>query len=105
MGGQQPVAGRGLAEGVQSGGVALVDDGVLARGEQCQREAGVRLGRVRQPPGVRTLAVPGSLHVKTALSARLTSSVRDISVASVAASADLSAFGERLAARLDGLLP
>ncbi|CAM5335521.1 IucA/IucC family siderophore biosynthesis protein OS=Streptomyces tendae OX=1932 GN=GUR47_30780 PE=3 SV=1 [Streptomyces tendae] len=53
---------------------------------------------------LRTLAVPGSLHVKTALSARLTSSVRDISVASVAASADLSAFGERLAARLDGLL-
>ncbi|MFG3105256.1 IucA/IucC family protein [Streptomyces tendae] len=53
---------------------------------------------------LRTLAVPGSMHIKTALSARLTSSVRDISVASVAASADLSAFGERLAARLDGLL-
>jgi siderophore synthetase component len=53
---------------------------------------------------LRTLALPGPVHVKTALSARLTSSVRDISVASVAASADLSAFGERLAGRLDGLL-
>lgn len=57
---------------------------------------------------LRTLAVPGALsgptHVKTALSARLTSSVRDISVASIAVSADLSSFGERLAARLDGLL-
>ncbi|MGW8062475.1 IucA/IucC family protein [Streptomyces ziwulingensis] len=53
---------------------------------------------------LRTLAVPGGPHVKTALSARLTSSVRDISVASVAASADLSAFGEELAARTDGLL-
>ncbi|GAA2443113.1 IucA/IucC family protein [Streptomyces glaucus] len=53
---------------------------------------------------LRTLAVPGGPHVKTALSARLTSSVRDISVASVAASATLSAFGEALAARTDGLL-
>ncbi|MFV0132903.1 IucA/IucC family protein [Streptomyces sp. HMX87] len=53
---------------------------------------------------LRTLAVPGGPHVKTALSARLTSSVRDISVASVAASATLSAFGETLAARSEGLL-
>ncbi|MFG2682352.1 IucA/IucC family protein [Streptomyces sp. NPDC048392] len=53
---------------------------------------------------LRTLAVPGGAHVKTALSTRLTSSVRDISVASVAASADLSSFGEELAARMDGLL-
>jgi hypothetical protein len=53
---------------------------------------------------LRTLAVPGGPHVKTALSARLTSSVRDISVASVAASATLSAFGEGLAARCEGLL-
>ncbi|AIV33478.1 IucA/IucC family protein [Streptomyces sp. CCM_MD2014] len=53
---------------------------------------------------LRTLAVPGGPHVKTALSARLTSSVRDISVASVAASADLSSLGEELAARTDGLL-
>ncbi|WP_031086985.1 IucA/IucC family protein [Streptomyces sp. NRRL S-1831] len=53
---------------------------------------------------LRTLAVPGGPHVKTALSARLTSSVRDISVASVAASADLSSFGEDLAARTGGLL-
>ncbi|MFJ3336372.1 IucA/IucC family protein [Streptomyces sp. NPDC086766] len=53
---------------------------------------------------LRTLAVPGGPHVKTALTARLTSSVRDMSVASVAASAALSAFGEELAARGGGLL-
>ena len=53
---------------------------------------------------LRTLAVPGGPHVKTALSARLTSSVRDISVASVGASADVSGFGQALAKRLDGLL-
>ncbi|MFF8971326.1 IucA/IucC family protein [Streptomyces sp. NPDC014995] len=53
---------------------------------------------------LRTLAVPDGPHVKTALSARLTSSVRDISVGSVAASAALSAFGETLAAHTDGLL-
>ncbi|MEU8650534.1 IucA/IucC family protein [Streptomyces sp. NPDC048737] len=53
---------------------------------------------------LRTLAVPGGPHVKTALSARLTSSVRDISVGSVAASAALSAFAQGLAERTDGLL-
>ncbi|WND34153.1 IucA/IucC family protein [Streptomyces sp. BB1-1-1] len=53
---------------------------------------------------LRTLAVPGGPHVKTALSTRLTSSVRDISIASIAASATLSSFGEDLAARTDGLL-
>ncbi|MEV5546402.1 IucA/IucC family protein [Streptomyces sp. NPDC052309] len=53
---------------------------------------------------LRTLAVPGGPHVKTSLSARLTSSVRDISVGSVAASAVLSDFGQALAARTDGLL-
>ncbi|MFF3334812.1 IucA/IucC family protein [Streptomyces sp. NPDC002888] len=53
---------------------------------------------------LRTLALPGGPHVKTALSARLTSSVRDISVQSIALSATLSAFAQALAARLDGLL-
>jgi DNA polymerase-3 subunit chi len=53
---------------------------------------------------LRTLAVPGGPHVKTALSARLTSSVRDISVYSVGLSATLSSFAESLAARCDGLL-
>ncbi|MEU0118604.1 IucA/IucC family protein [Streptomyces bobili] len=53
---------------------------------------------------LRTLAVPGGPHVKTALSARLTSSVRDISVGSVAASAALSAFAESLAEHTEGLL-
>ncbi|WP_435612253.1 IucA/IucC family protein [Streptomyces sp. bgisy159] len=53
---------------------------------------------------LRTLAVPDGPHVKTSLSARLTSSVRDISVASVLDSAGLSAFAETLAARTDGAL-
>ncbi|MFC8370114.1 IucA/IucC family protein [Streptomyces sp. NPDC057239] len=53
---------------------------------------------------LRTLALPDGPHVKTALSARLTSSVRDISLGSVAASAALSDFGEVVAARTDGLL-
>jgi siderophore synthetase component len=53
---------------------------------------------------LRTLALPDGPHVKTALSARLTSSVRDISVGSITASAALSAFGESLAARSEGLL-
>ncbi|CAM5526640.1 IucA/IucC family protein [Streptomyces aurantiogriseus] len=53
---------------------------------------------------LRTLAVPDGPQVKTALSARLTSSVRDISVGSVVSSAALSAFAETLAARTDGLL-
>src|SRR5690606_6801957 len=51
-----------------------------------------------------TLALPDGPHVKTALSARLTSSVRDISLGSVAASAVLSDFGETVAARTGGLL-
>jgi hypothetical protein len=53
---------------------------------------------------LRTLALPGGPHVKTALSARLTSSVRDISVASVGASAVVSDFAGALAPRADGLL-
>ncbi|MFF9090871.1 IucA/IucC family protein [Streptomyces sp. NPDC014991] len=53
---------------------------------------------------LRTLALPGGPHVKTALSARLTSSVRDISAYSVEAAAVLSSLGEELAARTDGLL-
>ncbi|MFD9394207.1 IucA/IucC family protein [Streptomyces sp. NPDC060000] len=53
---------------------------------------------------LRTLALPDGPHVKTALSTRLTSSVRDISVGSIAASAALSAFAETLTPRADGLL-
>ncbi|OUD00788.1 IucA/IucC family protein [Streptomyces swartbergensis] len=53
---------------------------------------------------LRTLALPGGPHVKTSLSARLTSSVRDISLPSVAASAVLSEFAETPAAHTDGLL-
>ncbi|MEU5699206.1 IucA/IucC family protein [Streptomyces aurantiacus] len=53
---------------------------------------------------LRTLAVPGGPHLKTALSARLTSSVRDISVYSITSAATVSAFMESMAGRLDGLL-
>ncbi|GGX52507.1 IucA/IucC family protein [Streptomyces fructofermentans] len=53
---------------------------------------------------LRTLALPGGPHVKTALSARLTSSVRDISVYSIESAATVSAFMAATAARLDGLL-
>ncbi|MEU6352644.1 IucA/IucC family protein [Streptomyces sp. NPDC047072] len=53
---------------------------------------------------LRTLAVPGGPHVKTALSARITSSVRDISGYSIGLSATLSRFAESLSARMDGLL-
>ncbi|MEV5234953.1 IucA/IucC family protein [Streptomyces pseudogriseolus] len=53
---------------------------------------------------LRTLALPEGPHVKTALSARLTSSVRDISLGSVAVSAVLSDFGQAVAERTDGLL-
>ncbi|WP_330460594.1 IucA/IucC family siderophore biosynthesis protein [Streptomyces sp. NBC_00820] len=53
---------------------------------------------------LRTLALPEGPHVKTALSARLTSSVRDISVYSVEASAALSSFATELAARTGGLV-
>ncbi|MFJ5268546.1 IucA/IucC family protein [Streptomyces sp. NPDC088358] len=53
---------------------------------------------------LRTLALPDGPHVKTALSARLTSSVRDISVYSIETSETVSAFAEEIAARTDGLL-
>ncbi|MFJ6508130.1 IucA/IucC family protein [Streptomyces sp. NPDC091879] len=53
---------------------------------------------------LRTLAVPDGTHVKTALSARLTSSVRDISVYSVRTADTVSAFMEGLTARLDAPL-
>ncbi|MEU2775849.1 IucA/IucC family siderophore biosynthesis protein [Streptomyces sp. NPDC007162] len=53
---------------------------------------------------LRTLALPDGTHVKTALSARLTSSVRDISTYSIGAAVTLSSFATDLAARTDGLL-
>jgi DNA polymerase-3 subunit chi len=53
---------------------------------------------------LRTLAMPDGPHVKTALSARLTSSVRDISVYSITTSEAVSAFMASVAARTDGLL-
>ncbi|GGN31759.1 IucA/IucC family protein [Streptomyces fuscichromogenes] len=53
---------------------------------------------------LRTLALPGGAHVKTALSARLTSSVRDISAYSIGAAMTLSSFATDLASRTDGLL-
>jgi DNA polymerase-3 subunit chi len=53
---------------------------------------------------LRTLAVPDGPHVKTALSARLTSSVRDISVYSVETADTVSAFMEEITVRLDAPL-
>jgi DNA polymerase-3 subunit chi len=54
---------------------------------------------------LRTLALPdGGPHVKTTLSTRLTSSVRDISPYSVRTAATVSAFVASVAARTDGLL-
>ncbi|MFK0258125.1 IucA/IucC family protein [Streptomyces sp. NPDC090445] len=54
---------------------------------------------------LRTLApAAGGAHVKTALSTRLTSSVRDISGYSIETAAVVSAFAQALAGRLDGRL-
>ncbi|MFF1415818.1 IucA/IucC family protein [Streptomyces sp. NPDC058289] len=54
---------------------------------------------------LRTLSsADGGPHIKTALSARLTSSVRDISVYSVETAAAVSAFAQSLSERLDGRL-
>ncbi|MFJ4775904.1 IucA/IucC family protein [Streptomyces sp. NPDC088762] len=54
---------------------------------------------------LRTLApAAGGAHVKTALSTRLTSSVRDISVYSIETAAAVSAFAQSLSERLDGRL-
>ncbi|WP_405905903.1 IucA/IucC family siderophore biosynthesis protein [Streptomyces sp. NBC_00828] len=50
---------------------------------------------------LRTLALPDGPHIKTALSARLTSSVRDISVYSIETAATVSAFMETITERLD----
>ncbi|MFJ6780347.1 IucA/IucC family protein [Streptomyces yangpuensis] len=66
----------------------------------------VRAGFAAHPlMALRTLApADGGAHVKTALSARLTSSVRDISVYSIETAAAVSAFAQGLAGRLDGRL-
>ncbi|MBT2405104.1 IucA/IucC family protein [Streptomyces sp. ISL-86] len=66
----------------------------------------VRPGFAAHPlMALRTLApVGGGAHVKTALSTRLTSSVRDISVYSIETAAAVSAFAQALAERLDGRL-
>ncbi|MFJ7899690.1 IucA/IucC family protein [Streptomyces sp. NPDC096198] len=67
---------------------------------------GAQEGPVAHPlMSLRTLALPdGGPHVKTAVSARLTSSVRDISVASVETALVVSQFAESVAARTGGLL-
>lgn len=69
------------------------------------KRAGVEGPAAHPLMSLRTLALAdGGPHVKTALSARLTSSVRDISVYSIGLSATLSAFAETLTAHTDGLL-
>ncbi|MFJ4313922.1 IucA/IucC family protein [Streptomyces lavendulae] len=67
----------------------------------------VRVGALAAHPlmALRTLApAAGGPHVKTALSTRLTSSVRDISEYSVETAAVVSAFAHALTERLDGRL-
>ncbi|MFG2982006.1 IucA/IucC family protein [Streptomyces sp. NPDC048258] len=66
----------------------------------------VREGFAAHPlMALRTLApVDGGAHVKTALSTRLTSSVRDISGYSVETAAAVSDFAQALSERLDGRL-
>ncbi|MFJ3921996.1 IucA/IucC family protein [Streptomyces sp. NPDC090022] len=71
------------------------------------KTTGTEAGTITAHPlmALRTLAPDdGGPHVKTALSARLTSSVRDISVYSIETAAAVSAFAETLAARLEGRL-
>ncbi|MEU3778629.1 IucA/IucC family siderophore biosynthesis protein [Streptomyces sp. NPDC032472] len=66
----------------------------------------LRAGYAAHPlMSLRTLSpVSGGPHVKTALSTRLTSSVRDISGYSIETAAAVSAFAQELCARLDGRL-
>ncbi|WP_240436770.1 IucA/IucC family siderophore biosynthesis protein [Streptomyces sporangiiformans] len=114
---------------VELGLVAVPEETCLVSGEWPYREAGGRTvipvhpwqarhvlkdERIVDGTGItahplmslRTLAdaTPGGPHIKTALSARLTSAVRDISVYSIETAATVSAFLEAVAARLDGLL-
>nr|WP_241267566.1 IucA/IucC family siderophore biosynthesis protein [Streptomyces scabichelini] len=112
---------------VELGLIAAPQEACLVAGEWPYREAGRVLIPVHpwqaqhvlkdeKPVGagiaahplmsLRTLAAatPGGPHIKTALSARLTSAVRDISVYSIATAATVSDFADTLAARLDGLL-
>ncbi|MFJ2256936.1 IucA/IucC family protein [Streptomyces sp. NPDC087844] len=110
---------------VRLGLVAVREDDCRSTGEWPYREAGRMLipvhpwqarhvlkdetpvgdGMAAHPlMSLRTLAVPGGPHIKTALSTRLTSSVRDISVHSITSAATVSAFMESMAGRLDGLL-
>lgn len=74
--------------------------------EHVLRLPGIAGGPAAHPlMSLRSLALPdGGPHLKTALSARLTSSVRDISPYSIETAATVSAFMESMAARLDGLL-
>lgn len=74
--------------------------------KQATDPSGIRQGPAAHPlMALRTLApADGGPHVKTALSARLTSSVRDISVYSVETAAVLSDFAQSLCEHLDGRL-
>lgn len=67
---------------------------------------GLRPGPAAHPlMALRTLSpADGGPHVKTALSTRLTSSVRDISVYSIETAAAVSSFAQSLSERLDGRL-
>ncbi|MCY0929911.1 IucA/IucC family siderophore biosynthesis protein [Streptomyces sp. H27-H1] len=77
---------------------------VVKQGEPHGHE--LRPGPAAHPlMALRTLSPwDGGPHVKTALSTRLTSSVRDISVYSIDTAAAVSAFAQSLSERLDGRL-
>ncbi|MFF3016790.1 IucA/IucC family protein [Streptomyces sp. NPDC057939] len=76
------------------------------RPDAAGRGTGAAAGITAHPlMALRTLApADGGAHVKTALSTRLTSSVRDISGYSIETAAVVSAFAHDLTARLDGRL-
>lgn len=79
---------------------------VVKQGEAQASGHELRPGPAAHPlMALRTLSpADGGPHVKTALSTRLTSSVRDISVYSVETAAAVSGFAQSLSERLDGRL-
>ncbi|MDQ0810411.1 hypothetical protein QFZ63_002125 [Streptomyces sp. B3I7] len=91
---------------LRDGGRVLIPVHPWQRAHVLDRRLPVTDGPAARPlMSLRTLALPdGGPHVKTALSARLTSSVRDISPYSVRTAAAVSALVASVAGRTDGLL-
>lgn len=91
---------------LRDGGRVLIPVHPWQSAHVLDQKAAVSAGPAAHPlMSLRTLALPdGGPHVKTTLSTRLTSSVRDISPYSVRTAATVSAFVASVAARTDGLL-